>query len=182
MQEVKNELSSIKALLLSRSQFPTSPCSAGIPSWQMLGGAGPESVISDDQDPRHVHDVNIDNSNGNETVDSAAAAAAASRRRKNKSQKSHKSKSGGPSSGQGGQQQQQTTGVVDSNENNPPESLTMSMTLSEVGSSVSAPGGVGSGTQMRKHPSVDSNNGFHSGSSCEVVFVGGKNDSDRSDD
>lgn len=33
---------------------------------------------------------------------------------------------------------------------------------------------------IRKHPSLDSNNGFNSGSSCEVVFVG-KNDSSDPD-
>jgi len=34
---------------------------------------------------------------------------------------------------------------------------------------------------MRKHPSLDSNNGFTSGSSCEVVFMQGKNDSSDPD-
>lgn len=36
------------------------------------------------------------------------------------------------------------------------------------------------GGPMRKHPSLDSNNGFNSGSSCEVVFLG-KNDSSDPD-
>jgi peroxin-14 len=132
LQEIKSELTSIKSLLLSRSQFPSTPPS--IPAWQMLGG-----------EPSDEH--NPDDEAGD--VESAA-----SRRRKGKSQKSQ----------------------VRKGEDNPKDILS----LSEAGSSTSG----GTSAPMRKHPSVDSNNGFHSGSSCEVVFVGGKNDSepDHSDD
>ncbi|CAG7833476.1 unnamed protein product [Allacma fusca] len=132
LQEIKNELTSIKSLLLSRSQFPSSP--AGIPAWQMIGG---EPSVSDE----HNQD------------DEGADVDTASRRRKGKSQK-----------------------LARKADENPKDILS----LSEAGSSGS---GCGVST-MRKHPSVDSNNGFHSGSSCEVVFVGGKNDSepDHSDD
>lgn len=124
LQEVRKEITSIKSLLLGRSQFP-SP-SSGIPSWQMVEAGG-------------------EGDNSNENSDESSS------RRRSKKDKSDR---------------------LGSSRTEPDDSQ------SEKGDE-EVPSG-----SMRKHPSLDSNSGFCSGSSCEVVFVG-KNDSsdpDHSDD
>jgi hypothetical protein len=131
LQDLRNELASIKGLLLNRSQFPSSP---GIPSWQML------------------ENEELEESEGGESTRSSGV------RRERKTTSYRK-----------------TEGETDTGDL--PPAMGESADLLET-PSTSIP--------MRKHPSLDSNNGFHSGgSSCEVVFVG-KNDSisdpDHSDD
>jgi len=128
LHEVRNELASIKGLLLNRSQFPSSP---GIPSWQMLEN---EDVQEDDSNQGRR--ARKDRKLSQRKLESDIAIAA---------------------------------GGVRGEDEVDPENL--------LGSPSAIP--------IRKHPSLDSNNGFNSGgSSCEVVFVG-KNDSsdpDHSDD
>jgi hypothetical protein len=115
LQDLRLELSSIKGLLLSRNQFPSSP---GIPSWQM--------------------------------VETEEAEGDSSRRRKER---------------KGSQQRKSEAGLL------------------EEGVDVGAEGGGSSvPLQVRKSIDLDSNNGFNSGSSCEVVFMGGKNDSNSDPD
>lgn len=108
IQEVKNELATIKSLLLGRSQFSSPPA---IPSWQLVDG-----TVGDDS-----------NENSDEST---------SRRRKNKPDRSRNEDLSAPETDDGEE-----------------------------------------GRSMRKHPSIDSNNGLMSGSSCEVVFLP-KTDSD----
>jgi len=124
IHDIRNELASIKGLLLNRSQFPSSP---GIPSWQMLE---------------------------NEELDESGSSEGQSRRNRRERKLSQR------------KLESDSASVVGEAEGE--------------ASSTSIP------NPIRKHPSLDSNNGFHSGgSSCEVVFVG-KNDSnsdpDHSDD
>jgi len=54
LEEVREELSSIKALLVSRAQFPSSP---GIPSWQLVEKEGTSQENSRDQSPHPNEDT-----------------------------------------------------------------------------------------------------------------------------
>jgi len=57
LEDVKEELCSIKALLLSRTQFPSSP---GIPSWQLVSMTkeGASGGTSRDQSPHPTDEAN----------------------------------------------------------------------------------------------------------------------------